>query len=309
MKVTNLGFRDLQYVVAVAECGSVSRAAEACAITQPALSERVKRIETTLGIELFERNKRALKVTPAGERLVLKARQLLDEAIALEDIVSTAHEPLTGPFHVGIIATLGPYLMPHVLSPLRKQYPNLELILQEGQTDALVTTLRAGTLDVVIAAAPLPSAGIEQLELFYEPFVLAMPLGHELASRKLVNASDLRGDDMVLLEDGHCLSGQALDVCPVKQRQNRRRLHAMTLETLRHMVATGAGYTLLPSLAVGSDPPLADLICYRKLGGTRQYGRKIVLAWRKSFSRDKDIEHFMQLIQKSLPDNYGITVN
>ena len=309
MGITNLGFRDLQYVVAVAECGSVSRAADACAITQPALSERIRRIEATLGVELFERSKRATRVTPAGEQLVLKARELLDQAIEIDDIVTTAHEPLTGPLHVGVIATLGPFLMPHVLPRLRKQYPRLELILHEGLTDALLNTLQAGSLDVLIAAAPLHASGIEQVDLFHEPFVLAAPVDHALASKQAVHASDLCGDDMVLLEDGHCLSGQALDVCPAKQRQNRKRLHAMTLETLRHMVATGAGYTLLPSLAVGTKPPLSKLIRYRELGGKRQYGRQIVLAWRKSFARAHDVEHLAGLIQRSIPAAFGVTVN
>jgi LysR family hydrogen peroxide-inducible transcriptional activator len=307
MTVANLGFRDLQYVVAVAECGSVSRAAEACAITQPALSERIKRIETTLGVELFERNKRSTRVTAVGERLVLKARQLLDEALEIDRIVASAKEPLSGPLHVGVIATLGPFLMPYVLPSLREQYPNLELVLQEGLTDGLLDTLRAGSLDLVIAAAPLHGAGLEQIELFHEPFVLAVPHDHALARRKIVNASDLSGDEMVLLEDGHCLSGQALDVCPAKQRQNRKRLHATTLETLRHMVATGSGYTLLPSLAVGANPPLTDLIRYRTLGGTRQYGRTIVLAWRKSLGRDSDVTHFAQVVRNSLPESHGIT--
>lgn len=301
MSVRNLGFRDLQYVVAVAKCRSFSRAADACAITQPALSERIKRIESTLGVELFERNKRALKVTPVGERLVLKAQELLDDAFAIDEIVSSSCEPLTGQLRVGIIATLGPYLMPLVLPHLRKRYPSLELILQEGLTESLIATLQTGSLDVVIAAAPLNASGISQLDLFHEPFFLAIPIEHELAQCKVVNAKDLHGDDMVLLEDGHCLSGQALDVCPAKQRQNRNRLHAMTLETLRHMVATGAGYTLLPSLAVGTKPPLTNLIRYMKLGGKQQYGRKIVLAWRHSFNRNTDIDLFAELIRECLP--------
>ena len=301
MSVRNLGFRDLQYVIAVAECGSFSRAADACAITQPALSERIKRIESTLGVELFERNKRAFRVTPVGERLVLKARQLLDDAVGIDEIVSSSHEPLSGPLRVGIIATLGPYLMPLVLPRLRKKYPKLELILHEGLTDALVATLQAGSLDVVIAAAPINATGLDQMNLFEEPFVLAVPVEHELADRKVVNARDLCGDEMVLLQDGHCLSGQALDVCPAKQRQNRNRLHAMTLETLRHMVATGAGYTLLPSLAVGKNPPLKKLIRYRELGGKQQYGRKIVLARRQSFCRETDIRLFTDLIRECVP--------
>lgn len=301
MSIQNLGFRDLQYVVAVAECKSFSRAAEACAITQPALSERIKRIEFTLGVELFERNKRALRVTPVGERLVLKARTLLDDALDIDEIVSNSNEALTGPLRVGIIATLGPYLMPLVLPNLRKKYPQLELILHEGLTESLIATLQAGSLDLVIAAAPLNASGLNELDLFHEPFVLAIPLEHELASRKVVNAKDLCGDDMVLLEDGHCLTGQALDVCPTKQRHNLNRLHAMTLETLRHMVASGAGYTLLPSLAVGRKPPLTNLIRYMPLAGKRRYGRNIVIAWRRSYSRDSDIRILADLIRKCLP--------
>lgn len=301
MSIRNLGFRDLQYVIAVAECGSFSRAAEACAITQPALSERIKRIENTLGIQLFERSKRAFKVTAVGERLVRKARTLLDDARDIDEIVSSSHEALSGPLRVGIISTLGPYLMPLVLPRLKKTYPKLELILHEGLTDALIDTLQAGSLDVVIAAAPVNAAGLEQLHLFQEPFVLAVPVEHEFARRKVVNARDLCGDEMVLLQDGHCLSGQALDVCPAKQRQNRNRLHAMTLETLRHMVATGAGYTLLPSLAVGKSPPLKNLIRYRQLSGKQQYGRKVILAWRQSFSRAEDLRLLAALIRESLP--------
>lgn len=301
MGIRGLGFRDLQYVVALAECGSFSRAAETCAITQPALSERIKRIETQLGVELFERSKGGVKVTPVGERLVLKARELLDDAAEIDDIVASSREPLSGPLRVGIITTLGPYLMPLVLPSLRQRYPQLELVLQEGLTETLLTGLQSGALDVVIASAPLQASGIRQIELFKEPFVLAVPSKHALASQGVVNAGDLRGNDMVLLEDGHCLSGQALDICPTRQRQNRKRLHATSLETLRHMVAAGAGYTLLPSLAVGKNPPLRKLIRYVKLGGQRQYGRSIVMAWRRSFSRDEDMKLLAELIDECLP--------
>ncbi len=304
MSIQNLGFRDLKYVVAVAENQSISRAAEACAITQPALSERLKRIEATLGVELFERSKRSLKITPVGERLVRKARELLDETADIDEILSTSHEPLTGQLRVGVIATLGPYLMPLILPKLRKSYPKLELILHEGLTETLIPALQAGSLDLIVAAAPLSTSGLREYDLFTEPFVLAVPVGHKLATQKTVSAHDLRGNEMVLLQDGHCLTGQALDVCPAKQRQSRGRLHAMTLETLRHMVATGAGYTLLPSLAVGSKPPLTDLIRYRNLGGKQQYGRKIVLAWRHSFKRREDIDRFSRIVRQSVPTKF-----
>ncbi|MDX2418545.1 MAG: LysR family transcriptional regulator, partial [Xanthomonadales bacterium] len=154
MTAKHLGFTDLRYVIAVSECGSFSRAAEACAITQPALSERIKRIENTLGVELFERNKRALRTTPIAENLILKARELLDGADALDEIVASHRKPLTGTFRVGVIATLGPYLLPWVWPRIRSDDPELELILQEGLTQDLISALTAGSLDVVIAAAP-----------------------------------------------------------------------------------------------------------------------------------------------------------
>jgi LysR family transcriptional regulator, hydrogen peroxide-inducible genes activator len=301
MSIRNLGFRDLQYVVAVAEHQSFSRAAEACAITQPALSERIKRIEFTLDVELFERTKRSLTVTAVGERLVARARALLQDAVEIDGMLTASREPLSGPIRVGVIATLGPYLMPLILPALCKQYPAVELILREGLTEPLLATLQAGDLDVVIAAAPLHAPGMTQLALFDEPFVLAVPIEHPLAQRPVVHATDLRGDEMVLLDDGHCLSGQALDVCPAKQRHNQNRLHAMSLETLRHMVAAGAGYSLMPALAVGRKPALSKLIRYKKLGGKRQYGRKLVLAWRKSFSRDADVRLLATLIRACLP--------
>jgi len=272
MSIRNLGFRDLQYVVAVAEHQSFSRAAEACAITQPALSERIKRIEFTLDVELFERTKRSLTVTAVGERLVARARALLQDAVEIDGMLTASRE-----------------------------YPAVELILREGLTEPLLATLQAGDLDVVIAAAPLHAPGMTQLALFDEPFVLAVPIEHPLAQRPVVHATDLRGDEMVLLDDGHCLSGQALDVCPAKQRHNQNRLHAMSLETLRHMVAAGAGYSLMPALAVGRKPALSKLIRYKKLGGKRQYGRKLVLAWRKSFSRDADVRLLATLIRACLP--------
>jgi len=303
MSFRHLGFRDLQLVVAVAEHGSVSRAAEACSITQPALSERLKRIETMLGTELFERGKRGVMTTPTGRQLVRKASAILDDAAELDEIASSSRAPLTGPLKVGVIATLGPYLVPLLLPTLRRRYPQLELVLHEGLTESLMSSLHAGAVDVVIAAAPLRADGIEQIELFEDPFVLAVPVGHDFADLSVVDPGELRGDDMVLLEDGHCLSGQALDVCPAKKKQSGKRLHAMSLETLRHMVAAGAGYTLLPSIAVGKKPPLSKLIRYISLAGDRSYVRKIVMAWRRSYSRADDLALLAELIRAVAPDS------
>ena len=302
MAAQNLSFRDLQCIVAVAQCGSFSRAADACAITQPALSERMKRVETQLGVELFERNKRGLRVTPAGEALLGKARELLDGADALDELIAAAAAPLSGRLRVGFIATLGPYLVPHLLARLRRDYPALELILQEGLTDSMVANLQAGSLDLLLSAVPLEEPGIEQLPLFHEPFWLAVPKSHALAKRARVSAADLRGEEMVLLEDGHCLSSQALDICSANRRGKRSRLHATSLETLRHMVAAGAGYTLLPQLAVGNEPPLADLISYRRLGGRLKYGRTIGIAWRRTSNRARDASLLAALIKDCMPE-------
>ncbi len=302
MSARNLSFRDLQCVVAICDSGTISKAAVACAITQPSLSERVRRIEAMLGVELFERNKRSLRITAAGEALTTKARELLDEVGQIDELIAASHKPLTGTLRIGVISTLGPYLMPHILPRLRQQYPALDLIIREDLTDALMTTLKGGSLDMVIAAAPLDAPNVKEVSLFHEPFYLAISKLHKMAGQVSVSASDLDGKDMVLLEDGHCLSDQALDICPAKRRTNKNRLHSMSLETLRHMVAAGTGYTLLPSLSVGKKPLLGKLISYQKLAGTRQYGRRIVLAHRKSFGRETDIQLFAQLLRDSLPD-------
>jgi LysR family hydrogen peroxide-inducible transcriptional activator len=307
MSIKNLGFRDLHYLVAIAEAGSFGKAALACGITQPALSERVKRIESTLGAQLFERSKRGVTITVIGTQVVSKARELLDEAAEIDQIVESGGEPLAGTLRVGAIATLGPYLFPVVLPELLRSYPKLDLVLHEGLTEVLLSRLLAGSLDVVLAAAPLPSAGITEVELFHEPFVLAAPISHPFAALKTVNPAKLCGDDMVLLEEGHCLSGQALDVCPAQQGRKRERLHAMSLETLRHMVAVGGGYTLLPSLAVGEHPPMTEMIRYVRLRDEKNYGRVITMAYRKSYSRAEELKILADVICKSLPVGQGLS--
>lgn len=309
MSIAHLGFRDLKYIVTVAETESFTAAAEACAITQPALSERIKRIEQMLDVPLFERTKRAVRVTAVGERVIAKAQELLDEMASIDDIVSQSRAPLTGALRIGIIATLGQYLMPLILPLLTERYPDLVLTIQEGLTESLLATLQAGSLDMVLAAAPIHGPGLVTSDLFYEPFVLAIPAAHSFAKKPKIMPGDLRGDEMVLLEDGHCLAGQALDVCPARQRRNRDRLHAMSPETLRHMVAAGAGYSLLPWLAVGSNPPMTDLVRYRSLDGKRKYGRQIIAAYRASYGRPADIDHLAALIREALPQGFGNTIN
>ncbi|MDA1073605.1 MAG: LysR substrate-binding domain-containing protein [Proteobacteria bacterium] len=300
MSVRQLNLRDLVYLCAVAEHLNFSRAADACAITQPAMSERIRHVEEALGAVVFERNKRQVLVTHRGQEIVTLARSMLDCADAIEEVVQAHESPLTGTLRLGVIATLGPYLMPHVLRPLRKRYPDLDLHLAEGLTDSLVDALGAGNLDVVLAAQPIDRDDLRSREVFFEPFYLAAPKGHPIVAGGASQRQGLDANDMILLHEGHCLSGQSLDVCPAKRRNGADRLQASGLETLRHMVAAGDRYSLLPALAVGKQPPLKQLIDYSPLDDQR-IGRTIAVFWRASYRLTANVDALVETIQDHLP--------
>ena len=300
MSVRYLNLRDLAYLCAVAEYKHFGRAAKASAITQPALSERIRRIEQALDTVIFERTKRSVLLTPTGQQIVDRARKVLDEADEIDAVANAHREPLTGEFRLGVIATLGPYLMPQLLYQLRKEYPKLQLHLTEGLTDGLLDELAAGVQDAVLVALPIHRTALKTKPLFFEPFWLAAPKDHRLADKASVTSRDILGEEMILLEEGHCLSGQALDVCPSNRRGDAARLQSTGLETLRHMVASGVRYTLLPWLAVGDKPTLKELIAYKSFTGKPQ-GRTIGIAWRRTFPRRRDIESFAGFITKHLP--------
>src|SRR5262245_8009100 len=201
---------------------------------------------------------------------------------------------------LGAIATVGPYLIPHILAPLRKAYPTLELFLQEGLTDQLLGQLRAGRLDAVIASDTFEDPALRTIPLFHEPFLLAAPRNHALASKERLNRRDLNSEHMLLLEDGHCLKDQALDICPANRRGRIRQFHATSLETLRHLVAAGSGYTLMPALAVQEVRKLKPLIRYRPFE-SKAIGRTIILTCRNRFGRMADVDALAEFIRKNLP--------
>jgi LysR family transcriptional regulator, hydrogen peroxide-inducible genes activator len=300
MNVSALSLRDLQYIVAVAQHGHFGRAAGACHVSQPALSGQIKKIEELLGIALFERSNRRVAVTEIGQAVVAQARLVLEEAEKIVDLAKAVREALAGSFRLGAIATLGPYLMPHLLGSLRREYPKLELILKEGLTDGLLAELRAGRLDAVLAARTFDEDGLTVFPLFTEPFLLTLPKNHALAGRTLIKVTDLRAAEMVLLEDGHCLRDQAIEMCPANRRGNIKELHATSLETLRHLVASGAGYTLMPMLAVTQDERLKELIRYRRVEG-KDIGRAIALVCRDRFPRKRDVELLAEFIRRHRP--------
>jgi LysR family transcriptional regulator, hydrogen peroxide-inducible genes activator len=300
MNISWLTLRDLQYLVAVADHAHFGRAAAACNVSQPALSAQIRKIEDVLGVQLFERTNRRVTITPSGKAVADQARIVLEEAAKITGITRSAQEPLSGSLRLGAIATVGPYLLPHLLAPLRKQYPKLDLFLREGMTEQLLGELRTGQLDAVIASNTFVDPTLRVIPLFFEPFVLATPRAHKLATKEHIDRRDLNGERMILLEDGHCLRDQTLDLCPANRRGHIRQFHATSLETLRHLVATGFGYTLIPALAVSEDKMLKPLISYRRFED-KGVGRTIILAYRNRFGRMADIDALANFIRENLP--------
>lgn len=247
--MADLKLKDLRYLVAVADTRHFGQAAARCFVSQPTLSAQLKKLEEYLGVQLVERHPRRIGLTEAGDQVVARARRIIeasDEIVALAELQS---DPLAGRLRVALLPTIGPYLLPLVASRIRRKLPRIELLLYEYQTAPMLEHLQAGDIDLGILALPVPLDGLVERALFDEPFVVAVPEQHPLASRKTLQASDLNGETLLLLEDGHCLRDQALDVCARAQLHEKQDFRATSLETLRQMVASGGGITLLPQLA------------------------------------------------------------
>jgi LysR family hydrogen peroxide-inducible transcriptional activator len=270
-------------------------------VSQPALSVQIKKMEDLLGVSLFERSNRSVVLTEVGHRIVAQAKVVLEEAAKLGAISQGAHGPLSRTLKLGAIATLGPYYIPFLLGPLKKAYPEAKLLIREGLTDELLHQLRAGTLDAVLASPPFEREGLQVIPLFVEPFVLAAPKGHVLSRKDAVRTADLKASEMVLLEDGHCLKDQTLRLCTLGRRGSVQEFQATSLETLKHLVAEGLGYTLVPLLAAKSDPKLDQLIEYRAFSG-KGIGRTISLVCRARYSGMSDIDALAQFIRNRVPN-------
>lgn len=242
--------RDLQYLDAVAKHGHFGRAAEACFVSQPTLSGQIMKLEDQLGLSLFERHRKKVMLTPAGEELLGRARQVLRSAEDFEETAKALSDPLSGDLHVGLIPTVAPYLLPHIMANLGASLPNINFYLHENQTDVLMQQLDEGKLDVLILSWLNTMQGVERYTLFKEPLVLASPVKHPLAQSKSLTLKDLNGQWVLTLEDGHCLRDEALDYCFSAGAKEDTRFQATSLETLRYMVASGMGITLIPELAI-----------------------------------------------------------
>lgn len=295
-----MNLRALQYLVAVADERNFSRAAENCYVSQPTLSTQIKKLEEELGVQLVERNPRRVMLTPAGEQVVARARDILQQVGVIKETARRARDPEAGRIRLGIFPTLGPYLLPHVLPAIRKRFPRLELLLYEIKTEEVLARLREGKLDAGVLALPVPDEGFEVRKLFEEPFVLATPADHPLARQPDIGLDDLRDGPVLLLEDGHCLRDQALEVCQLVGAEEKEGFRATSLETLRQMVASGIGVTLLPTLSVKSPVPKTNRLALRRLPDPMP-SRRIALLWRQSSGLGELMEKLAEVIRQLDP--------
>jgi LysR family transcriptional regulator, hydrogen peroxide-inducible genes activator len=275
--------RQLRYLVAVEEYRHFGRAAESCLATQSTLSAGLQELESLLGVTLVERTKRKVLMTPLGEEVAARARDLLRGAEDIADLARAHGAPLSGRLRLGVIPTIAPFLLPRVLPNLRRDYPDLRLALREDLTARLLERLANGELDVAILALPYDAPDMEMEALFTDPFVLACPPGHPLAAKERVTGADLAEADLLLLEEGHCLRDHALAACSLPAPRRGDGMLGTSLGTLVQMVATGMGVTLLPRLAVEAGILMGTDLVTRPVagGGARLLG----LAWRKSSAR------------------------
>ena len=279
---------ELRYIVAVARERHFGRAAEACFVSQPTLSVAVKKLEDELDVKLFERGSAEISVTPLGEEIVRQAQAVLEQAQAIKEIAKRGKDPLAGALRLGVIYTIGPYLLPDLVRSVIARVPQMPLMLQENFTVKLLEMLRAGELDCAILAEPFMDTNLAMAPLYDEPFLIAVPRSHPFAQRDKISAEELKRETMLLLGAGHCFRDHVLEVCPEFARFSsdaegiRKSFEGSSLETLKHMVAAGMGVTVVPSLSISPEPhPHLVYVPFEDPVPTR----RVVLAWRRSFTR------------------------
>lgn len=293
---------ELKYIVAVAREKHFGRAAEACFVSQPTLSVAVKKLETELDLKLFERSAGEVTVTPLGEQVVRQAQSVLEQAAEIKEIAKRGKDPLAGVLTLGVIYTIGPYLLPDLVRNSIAATPQMPLMLQEQFTVKLLEMLRTGEIDCAILAEPFPDVGLATAPLYDEPFFAAVPSTHPLSEKDSVSTNELRNETMLLLGAGHCFRDHVLEVCPEFARYAsnaegiRRSFEGSSLETIKHMVAAGMGVTLVPRLSVPadalasprrrkSDEPYIRYLPIVEEDGSPAPSRRVSLVWRRSFTR------------------------
>jgi LysR family hydrogen peroxide-inducible transcriptional activator len=291
-----MNLRDLRYLVALADHKHFGRAAEASFVSQPTLSTQLKKFEDELGVALIERNPRNVMLTDVGEAVVARARTMLREADEIRAIARRSKDPESGQVKLGIFPTLGPYLLPHIVPGIVARYPKLQLILVEEKTEVILKKLHAGELDCAVLALPLPEDGLHVEYLFEEDFILAVPKQHPLAREKRMKLGHLNKESLLLLDDGHCLRDQALEVCHHAGASERAGFRATSLETLRHMVAANVGMTLMPALAVHEPAPQSAGIKLIPFAEPAPH-RRIAMVWRRTSALGAFLQALVPLVK------------
>ena len=291
---------ELKYIVAVSREKHFGKAAEACFVSQPTLSVAIKKLEEELEVKLFERSANEVTVTPLGEEIVRQAQSVLEQAANIKELAKRGKDPLAGPLRLGVIYTIGPYLLPDLVRQAIARTPQMPLMLQENFTVKLLEMLRTGEIDCAIMAEPFPDTGLAMAPLYDEPFLAAFPVAHAFAGRKTITSLELKSETMLLLGNGHCFRDHVLEVCPEFARFSsnaegiRKSFEGSSLETIKHMVAAGMGVTVVPRLSIPKGA-LAEnkgkrrrdddtLVRYIPFDGDPPT-RRVVLAWRRSFTR------------------------
>ncbi len=297
-----MNLKDFKYLVALADTGHFGKAAEKAFVSQPTLSAQLKKLEDYLGVQLVERRPKQVQLTEVGQRIVERARRILDESNEIVALARHHADPLAGKIKVALIPTIGPYLLPRVMRRIRKTLPELGLMLYEYQTEPLLKLLRDGDIDLGILALPAPTDGLESRPLYEEAFTVALPSGHPLAAQPTIRSQDLRGQTLLLLEDGHCLRDQALEVCSRVGAREADDFRATSLETLRQMVIAGLGVTLLPELAVDSPVASQRGLAIRRFQRPAP-SRRVGAVWRRSTTRAAAIDELCTVIAQTIGED------
>ena len=295
-----MNIRDFRYVLAVADERHFGRAARKCHISQPALSGQIRKLEDHLGVALFERSNRRVRVTPVGERIVVLARQLIDTVDRIEMTAVAARDPLSGSLRLGMIPTIGPYLSPLILPAIRRQLANLSVTLVEGVTHHLERRLLEGELDIAILATEPEDGKLEDRGLYMEPFQVALPLDHRLARSAKVDVAELTSGEMLLLSEGHCLRDQVLEVCHADTADGTLNTRETSLETILALVAAGDGITMVPTLALRTNDAIPGIACRET---SEDVGRLVRLVYRSTFPRPQLVDRLAAVIRDQVPRN------
>jgi LysR family transcriptional regulator, hydrogen peroxide-inducible genes activator len=290
-----MNLRDLAYIVTIAELGNMAKAAEKCHVSQSTLSIQLKKLEAYLGVTIFERNNKRLGATEAGKQIIKVAAGIVHDSRRLRDIATTFHDPMSVTFRLGVFPTLAPYFLPKIMPAVSAAFPRLLPQLVEEKSPVLIDRLLSGDLDAALLSLPIDHNNLATAHIFDDHFFLACHAGHALAKNKKINIADLAGEVLLLLDDGHCLRNQALELCHVAHGKENGEFRATSLETLRYMVASGVGITLIPRIAALPTPHLVYIPFTKKDSPSRKIG----LVWRQSSPQKQFIDAFVKLLKKT----------